>query len=70
MEAKFKVGDKVNIVHSDGHVLYVKEYYGKTLEIEGLTPTKYYDGGYLYKVKGVRNYATEADLVLSDKNLN
>lgn len=60
VKPKFNVGDKVTIIPNRKHEYYVKEHYGKTLEIENIV----YADVTLYKVKGIKNYAEESDLQL------
>ena len=58
---EFKKGDKVVIIHCNSHEDYVKEHYGKVLEVEGVNKA---DAGF-YKIKGVKNYAKASDLHLA-----
>lgn len=57
-----KKGDKVTIIPNEEHAEHVKANYGKTLEIEKVLLSE--KKGNFYKVKGVKDYAREADLQL------
>lgn len=58
MKRKFKKGDKVVIIPCNKHEEYIKQNYGKVLEVD-----KFIDADTnLYKIKGIDNYAREQDL--------
>lgn len=58
--SKFNIGDKVEIIPSEDHPQFVRNHYGKELEIEDVVELNY--DKFLYKVKGIKDYATEDDL--------
>lgn len=58
-----KKGDKVTIIPNENHLEYVKDFYGKELEItEVLLNDK---NEKLCKIKGIKNYALESDLKIA-----
>ena len=58
-----KKGDKVMIIPNAEHAEHVKEHYGKILEIEKVLISD--KKGNFYKIKGIKDYAREEDLLLS-----
>lgn len=58
MNTKFKVGDKIVIQQKETHDEYVRNHYGKVLEIKEVIHADIT----LYKIKGVKNVATESDI--------
>lgn len=65
MKPKFKKGDKVQIIPSVTHEAYVIGFYYQTHEVENIVQVDYNE--YVYKIKGIPNYAQEDDLELLTK---
>lgn len=63
--SKFNIGDNVEIIPHENHLLFVRKHYGKELEIEDVIEMNY--DKYLYKVKGIKDYATDTDLKLLNR---
>lgn len=64
--SKFNIGDKVEIIPHKDHPQFVRNHYGKTLEVEDVIEMNY--DKFLYKVKGIKDYATDVDLKLLNGN--
>ena len=61
-----KKGDKVTIIPNEKHSEHVKAFYNKTLVIEKVIKTT--KDVELFKIKGIKDYATKTDLNLIEKS--
>lgn len=60
--SKFNIGDNVEIIPHENHPAFVRKHYGEELEIKDVIELSH--DKFLYKVKGIMNYATDIDLKL------
>lgn len=63
--SEFNIGDKVEIIPHKDHPPFVRKHYGEELEIKDVVELNY--DKFLYKVKGIKDYATGGDLKLLNK---